>query len=204
MTGTYSTTFYLIVLVFSIVIHEVAHGLAALALGDTTAKYSGRLTLNPIKHIDPVGSIIVPLVCALLPGSIMFGWAKPVPVNPYNLKYGKWGNVIVSAAGPASNIVLALISGLVARFAVDSLPVATSSFLILICLTNIVLAVYNLIPISPLDGSHILFTFLPERFQSLKRAMDAQGFLFAIIFAIVLWRYFIPVIYFFLHLIVGS
>ncbi len=134
----------------------------------------------------------------------MFGWAKPVPVNPYNLKYGKWGHVIVSFAGPLSNIVLAILSGFAIRFGFQSMPESTVSLLALICITNIVLAIYNLIPISPLDGSHILFAFLPESFQRFKRMMDSQGFLFAIIFAIVLWQYFIPVIRFVFHLITGS
>lgn len=198
-----STIFFLLVLIFSVVVHEVSHGLAALALGDPTAKYAGRLTLNPLKHIDILGSIIIPLLCALLPGSLMFGWAKPVPVNPYNLKYGKWGDVIVSAAGPLSNILIALASGLSLRFFAEQIPQATGGFLLMICITNIVLALYNLIPVSPLDGSHILFAFLPESFQKIKRGMEGQGFLFAIIFAVVLWQYFTPVIQWMLNLIVG-
>jgi Zn-dependent protease len=139
----------------------------------------------------------------MLPGSLMFGWAKPVPVNPYNLKYGKWGDVIVSFAGPLSNMILAIVAGLTIRFFGDAILPATMSLLSLICITNIVLAIYNLIPISPLDGSHILFAFLPERFQGIKRAMEAQGFLFAIIFAVVLWQYFVPVIQFFFKLLSG-
>ncbi|MEI8061892.1 MAG: site-2 protease family protein [bacterium] len=199
-----STIFFLLVLIFSVIVHEVAHGLAALSLGDPTAKYAGRLTLNPIKHIDILGSIIVPLICALLPGNLMFGWAKPVPVNPYNLKYGKWGDVIVSFAGPLSNIIIFLICGLSLRFFGDHIPQATAAFLLMICITNIVLAIYNLIPVSPLDGSHILFAFLPERFQGIKKVMEAQGFLFAIIFALVLWQYFTPLIYWILALVIGS
>ncbi len=198
-----STVFFLVALILSVVIHEVSHGLAALALGDPTAKYAGRLTLNPIKHIDIIGSVIVPLMCALLPGGLMFGWAKPVPVNPYNLKFGKWGHVIVSFAGPFSNMIIAVISGLTLRFFGDQIPQGTGSFLLVICVTNIVLAIYNLIPVSPLDGSHILFAFLPERFQKVKKAMEAQGFLFAIIFAVVLWQYFTPIIGWLLRVIVG-
>jgi Zn-dependent protease len=199
-----STLFFLLVLIFSVVVHEIAHGLAALSLGDPTAKYAGRLTLNPLKHIDIMGSIIVPLICALLPGSLMFGWAKPVPVNPYNLKYGKWGHAIVSIAGPISNIVLALISGLTLRFAAADMPEATGAFLLMICITNIVLALYNMLPISPLDGSHIFFAFVPEKYQYIKRAMESQGFLFAIIFALVLWQYFTPIIQWILNLIIGQ
>ncbi|HEY4500581.1 MAG TPA: site-2 protease family protein [Candidatus Paceibacterota bacterium] len=101
--------FSLIVLLFSVVIHEISHGYAALFLGDRTAEYAGRLTLNPIKHIDLVGTIILPVISLLLPGSFLFGWAKPVPYNPYNLRNQRWGEAIVAAAGPLSNILLALI-----------------------------------------------------------------------------------------------
>ncbi|HPI24743.1 MAG TPA: site-2 protease family protein, partial [Candidatus Paceibacterota bacterium] len=103
------TIFSIIVLVMSVVIHEVSHGYMAYVLGDPTAKLAGRLTLNPIAHIDPFGSIILPLLLSLLPGGIVFGWAKPVPYNPYNLQAGKWGPAYVAAAGPASNILLAVI-----------------------------------------------------------------------------------------------
>lgn len=95
--------FAIAILIMSVVIHEVAHGIAALWQGDVTAKYEGRLTLNPIAHIDPIGSILVPFFCALLPGSLMFGWAKPVPVNPYNFKNKRWGEALVAFAGPLSN-----------------------------------------------------------------------------------------------------
>ena len=109
----------IIVLIFSVVIHEVSHGYAALALGDKTAQYSGRLTLNPIKHIDLFGSILLPALTAMLGGPV-FGWAKPVPYNPYNLKNQKWGPAIVGAAGPAANLLLAVIFGLFIRFSSTS------------------------------------------------------------------------------------
>ena len=104
--------FSIAVLVMSVVVHEVAHGSIAYALGDPTAKMAGRLTLNPIKHIDPFGSIIVPLILAMIPGGMIFGWAKPVPYNPYNLKAGKYGPAYVALAGPVSNFFLDLIFGL--------------------------------------------------------------------------------------------
>ena len=105
--------FIIIILIFSIVIHEVAHGAMALHLGDPTAKYAGRLTLNPIKHLDPIGSIIVPifliLMTEIMGGGIIFGWAKPVPINPYNFKDQKYGSAKVSIAGTVANLALALI-----------------------------------------------------------------------------------------------
>lgn len=160
-----SFIFSLAVLVISVVVHEVSHGYMAYILGDPTAKLAGRLTLNPIKHIDPVGSIIVPLFLALLPGGIVFGWAKPVPYNPYNLKAGKYGPAYVAAAGPASNLMLALIFGLLLRsgLAISLIGVAATPILSTIVLVNIMLALFNLIPVPPLDGSTIIFSLLPYR-----------------------------------------
>lgn len=156
--------FSLAVLVMSVVIHEVSHGWMAYALGDPTAKMAGRLTLNPVPHIDPVGSIIVPLVLSLLPGGIVFGWAKPVPYNPYNLKV-KNGPAYVALAGPASNFIIAIIFSLFIRtgLGVDLLGVQALPILSTIVLVNIMLSLFNLIPIPPLDGSVILFSLLPIR-----------------------------------------
>ena len=155
--------FSLAVLVVSVVVHEVAHGFAAYILGDPTAKLAGRLTLNPIKHLDPIGSIAVPLFLSLLPGGLIFGWAKPVPYNPYNLRGGKYSEAYVAVAGPLANIALALIFGLLLRagwlvgwFGPTVVPIVS-----LIVLVNIMLALFNLIPVPPLDGSTILATVLP-------------------------------------------
>src|SRR5574343_425811 len=110
------TIFSLIVLLFSVIIHELAHGYVASSLGDPTAKYEGRLTLNPLKHLDPFGSIILPLLLFIAGSPVLFGWAKPVPVNPYNFRDKKWGEIKVSIAGPLSNISLAIVFGLILRF----------------------------------------------------------------------------------------
>ncbi|MFH1582391.1 MAG: site-2 protease family protein [bacterium] len=176
--------FTLIVLLFSIVIHEVAHGSVALSQGDTTAKYAGRLTLNPIKHLDPIGSVLLPLmllVLILITGQgFIFGWAKPVPVNPNHFKDRKWGELKVSIAGPAANFLIAIVFGLTIRF----LPLSESliSLFSLICIYNIVLGLFNLIPMPPLDGSHILFSFLPYRFSRFKIILSQYGFFIVILF----------------------
>lgn len=169
-------------LAIAIILHEVAHGVAALRLGDPTAKLAGRLTLNPLKHIDLMGTIIVPLILILAPGGFVFGWAKPVPVNYYNLRKGKWGPVLVALAGPATNFVLVLIFGLAARFAPPetALPYLFAT----IALVNSVLMLFNLIPVPPLDGSKILYVFL-ERRQDIIRMLEQYGF-YILLFLLIL------------------
>lgn len=108
--------FYLATLIYAVILHEISHGVVALWLGDLTAKYAGRLTLNPLRHIDPFGSIILPGLLILLPGNLVFGWAKPVPYNPYNLRNQKWGPVLVAFSGPLTNFLLAFLSAVIARF----------------------------------------------------------------------------------------
>jgi len=144
--------FSIAILIMSVVIHEVAHGYAALWLGDVTAKYAGRLTLNPIKHIDPLGSVILPFIMALLPGGFIFGWAKPVPYNPYNLKNQRWGELIVAAAGPISNIIIAIFFSILIRFSpVIGLPYSFIEISIVVVFINLILAFFNLMPIPPLE-----------------------------------------------------
>ena len=167
------TIFSLIILLFSIIMHEIAHGSVALRLGDPTAKNAGRLTLNPLKHIDTFGTILLPLLLVLIRSPFVVGWAKPVPVNPYNFRDQRWGALKVSVAGPATNFLIAVIFGLAIRFI--PLPETLEFLFGLIVIYNFVLALFNLIPIPPFDGSHILFSVLPARFNSLKIFLHQYG-----------------------------
>lgn len=187
--------FIVAVLIMSVVIHEVAHGYMALYLGDPTAKHQGRLTLNPISHLDPVGSFFVPLLGYLL-GGFVIGWAKPVPFNPYNLRNARTGEALVAIAGPVSNIILALVFGLFIRYAspADLLGNGALGLLGFIVMINLTLALFNLVPIPPLDGSKILFSFLPLRMQWLRHTMERFGIFFALFFIFFLWQFLSPLI----------
>lgn len=157
--------FIIVILILSIVIHEVAHGYAANMLGDPTARLAGRLTLNPIKHIDLVGSIIIPGILVLSNSPFLFGYAKPVPYNPYNLRNQKWGEALVAGAGPMTNIVIALFFGLIVRLGAG-FGFVTPSFVEIasvVVFINVLLAVINMIPIPPLDGSKVFASILPLR-----------------------------------------
>jgi len=175
--------FSLVVLLFSIMIHELAHGYVAYSLGDPTAKYEGRLTLNPLKHLDPFGSVILPLLLFIIGSPILVGWAKPVPINPYNFRDQKWGTLKVSIAGPATNFAMAIFFGLLIRFINLPQTVPFIELLSIIAIYNFLWAIFNLVPIAPLDGSWILFRFLPERFAKVKMFLQQYG-LFILIFFI--------------------
>lgn len=162
-TQLMDTIFVVVIIIFSAVIHEVMHGVAADKLGDPTARYAGRLTLNPIPHLDMFGSIILPLLLAFSHSPIFFGWAKPVPYNPYNLRPGRFSEAIVAGAGPFSNLAIALIMGIIMRAGIIS--DAASGILFTIVLVNIMLFLFNLIPIPPLDGSKVLEALLPRPLQ---------------------------------------
>ena len=177
------TIFLIIILILSIVVHEVSHGLMAERLGDPTAKYAGRLSLNPLVHLSFVGSILVPFILVVTGSPFLFGWAKPVPVNPYNFRDQKYGSAKVAIAGPAANLFLALIFGLAIRFfspLIDS-PALFSMFALIVFI-NILLAIFNLLPIPPLDGSHILFTFLPRSMEQIRVILSQYGFFILIAF----------------------
>lgn len=195
--------FFILILLFSVIIHEVAHGYAALWQGDPTAKLQNRLTLNPIPHIDVIGSIIVPTLMIMSTG-IGFGWAKPVPVNPYNLKNPKWSEAIVAAAGPLSNITIAIVFGIITRIAVAmqmSGPIIDLSLIIVVI--NVVLAIFNLIPIPPLDGSKILFAILPPKYHHIRYTMERFGFVFVLVIVFFLWFLVAPVMGFFVEFLTG-
>jgi len=195
------------ILLFSVIIHEVSHGLMANYLGDPTAKYAGRLTLNPLKHLDLWGSFIIPLSLILIGSPFLFGYAKPVPYNPYNLKNKKWGPAMVAAAGPGSNLIIALFFGITLRF----IPFADLAYLqnlaqifAYIVLLNLLLAVFNLVPIPPLDGSKILFAALPYKYQRLSFELERYGLILVLFFIFFLFRYITPVIFWLFKIIVGT
>ncbi len=172
----------ILVVLFSIVLHEVSHGAMAHSLGDDTAKRLGRLTLNPIKHLDLFGSIILPLMTFLV-GGFVFGYAKPVPYNPNNLRDQKYGPAKVAAAGPATNIILAVLFGLVLRFLPTSaISPQFSQLLSFIVFMNLILAVFNLVPIPPLDGHWFVLTFVPDRYYQFKQAYLRSGFFIFLLF----------------------
>lgn len=197
------TILSIVILIFSIIIHEIAHGFMADRLGDPTARLQGRLTLNPIKHIDPVGSIIVPLITSL--SGFTFGWAKPVEYNPYNLKNKRQGEFLIALAGPLSNLLLAVIFGLIIRIA--SAGATTITPFIEICsyivIINLVLAIFNLIPLPPLDGSKLLFAWLPQQYSKLRMILETYGMIFILVVVFFLWPVISPVISFAFRLVTG-
>jgi Zn-dependent protease len=197
--------FQIAILIMSVVIHEISHGYAALLLGDPTARLAGRLTLNPLKHLDPVGSLAVPAILIITKAPFILGWAKPVPYNLYNLKPGRLSEPIVAAAGPLANILIAIIFGLILRFTLSN-GYASEGFVAItmfVVLINIALAVFNLMPIPPLDGSKLLFAILPDKYYHFRHTLERHGFLLIILFLLVAWKVIFPVILFTFKLITG-
>ena len=173
------TALVVVVLLFSIIVHEVAHGYVALLNGDPTARMLGRITLNPIPHIDLVGSILVPLLLLISQSSFLIGWAKPVPVNPLNFRNFRWGEFAVSAAGPLSNLALAAIFSVLLRLGLENPGLMQLAYFGVSI--NIILAIFNLIPIPPLDGSHILALVLPRELARLYSHLQPVGFFLILI-----------------------
>jgi len=197
--------FLVIVLIFSIVIHEVAHGAMANYLGDPTARYAGRLSLNPVKHLDPIGSVLLPLALIIMRSPFLIGWAKPVPVNPYNFRDQRYGSAKVAIAGPVANLSIALVFGLALRVfpILATLPGLYFTFNYIVYI-NILLAVFNLLPIPPLDGSHLLFTFLPYSMEKIKIFLSQYGTFILLFVILFLFEEVIFVIDWLFRLIVGS
>ena len=183
----------LIILILSVIAHEVAHGYAANWQDDPTARLAGRLTLNPLPHIDPLGSVIIPALLVISGSPILFGWARPVPYNPYNLRNQRWGEVFVALAGIATNLLLAIVFGLLVRFGgALSLPPGALSIAATISFINLFLALFNLIPFPPLDGFTALRAALPWRFSGWFRAFEANmrgAGAFTLIFFLLIFSY---------------
>lgn len=203
--------FYIVILVMSVVIHEVSHGFIAEYCGDKTARFAGRLTLNPIKHLDMFGSILLPALLILTSSPFLFGWAKPVPYNPYNLRNKKWGTIAVASAGILANLSIAVMFGIFIRLApyfgippynvFSPHPFYQITFIIV--MLNIALALFNLVPIPPLDGSKILFNLLPNSFFRLVNFIERYSFIFLITFIVFFSNSLYPILTFLFHAITG-
>ena len=188
------STFTIVVLIMSIIIHEVAHGYMAYILGDPTAKLAHRLTLNPFRHIDPIGSILLPAFLVISHSGFLFGWAKPVPYNPYNLKNQRWGESLVAVAGVGTNILLAIVFAFVARWASANGLNVFETLSETIVLVNLYLGLFNLIPIPPLDGYTFLRGLLPPKSAMAFREFEErlrQGGIITLIVVLLVFSYFL-------------
>lgn len=206
--------FIILILILSVVIHEVSHGYAAQMLGDPTARLAGRLTLNPLKHLDPFGSVIIPALLVLSKAGFLIGWAKPVPYNPYNLRNARWGEAIVAGAGPLTNIFIAVVFGLLIRLGTiyDFLSPAFVEIAGYVVFINILLAIFNLLPIPPLDGSKVLKSLLPYKaaykYDAFVEFFTRYGMIASLIFIFVfisfLWQPFSVFVNFLFILLTGN
>lgn len=179
-----------------VVIHEAAHALAARCLGDDTAKRAGRLTLNPLAHIDPVGTVLLPVLLVASHSPVVFGWAKPVPINPLNFKNPRAGLLISSLAGPASNMMLAVFFAVLFKLGIFAPQTIGWYFLLQGVVISLVLGFFNLIPIPPLDGSNMLLSVLPAKMMRAYAVLERYGFivLIVLLYAGMLDRIIIPLV----------
>lgn len=204
MDGLLLFVFWVLALLYSVIIHEVSHGLVADSLGDPTARSLGRLSLSPVRHIDMFGSILLPAL-TYIAGGFIFGYAKPVPYNPDMISDKRWGPLKIALAGPASNILLALIFGTALRFLPDVFvsPVIPTLLQIVVVM-NLVLAVFNMMPVPPLDGHWILLTFLPRRFYWIMDFLYRNSLIILLVFIILVFPYVVsPIVGFLFELITG-
>lgn len=210
------------ILIISVVVHEVSHGYTAYLLGDPTAKRAGRLSVNPLRHLDLTGSFIVPLILVIMRSPFVFGWAKPVPYNPYNLKDQKWGPGLVAISGPLSNFAVAGFFGVVSfllpldhssKTEISMAVIGNASvfgasfaagflyFSAMVVWINIFLGIFNLIPVPPLDGSKILFSFFPYKWNNAQIFLEKYGFFLLLFFLLYFSsRFLLPLVYFFFKL----
>lgn len=205
MDSTLALVFQIAVVIMSVVVHEVSHGAVANALGDPTAKDLGRLTLNPLKHLDPFGSVLLPLLLSFT--GFIFGYAKPVPYNPANLRNRRWGPALVGLAGPFANLALAVLFGLALRAVAAAPGLAAGSLLpsllAAVVVVNLALAIFNLIPVPPLDGHWLLMTFLPASAYGLKMFLYRNSLLMLALAIFVIFPLLVPLISGLFSLIVG-
>ena len=217
--------FSIAILIISVVAHEVSHGFAAYLLGDSTAKRAGRLNMNPLKHLDLMGSFVVPLFLVLLGSNFVLGWAKPVPYNPYNLKNQKWGPGVVGFSGPLANFLIAGVFGVLAmlmpldNFTKNSIALSALNgsadmiaggyaislyfFFSMIVWINLFLGLFNIIPIPPLDGSKVLFSILPYRMGNIQAFLERYGFVLLLFFIFLFPQIILPLAYKFYSLLMG-
>src|SRR3989344_1334456 len=204
MADSTNAIFYIAILIMSVVIHEVAHGFMAEYFGDKTARFAGRLTLNPLKHLDLFGSVFLPIILVLSHSPFLFGWAKPGPYNPDNLTNKKWGTVAVAVAGVLSNFLIAIIFGIIIRLTFGlTLPDGFYFITSIIVLVNLALGIFNLVPIPPLDGSKILLSFFPESFSANIFKFEQYSLILLLIFIVFFSQYLVPILAFLFHFLTG-
>jgi Zn-dependent protease len=183
---------YLIIVIIALTVHEFSHAWAGHMLGDVTAKQHGRLTLNPVAHIDPYSTLLLPVALILLGSPVVFGAAKPVPFNPYAVRYGKWGAALVAVAGPASNLLMAIFVGLYLRFV--PLSGVTGRFLLQFVFVNLAFFVFNMIPIPPLDGSRVLYAAAPSGMRDVMDQIENYGLIVIFAFLFISYSFLSPFI----------
>ncbi|MBA3679412.1 site-2 protease family protein [Candidatus Saccharibacteria bacterium] len=183
---------YLGIVIIALTVHEFCHAWAGHMLGDVTAKHEGRLTLNPLAHIDPFSTLLLPVALILIGSPVVFGAAKPVPFNPYAVRYGKWGAALVAVAGPFSNLFMAIVVGTYLRF----IPLSGLSAQILLqfVLINLAFFVFNMIPIPPLDGSRVLYAAVPPSVQDIMDQIERYGIIVIFAFLFIAYRFLSPFI----------